>query len=366
MSCPEELAALVDEDLLDFLLKDDAPCTEIPGEENDLLEDWGLPESELLGKEMDDFISSLLSPFEDEPGLLQGYSPAGSDSGIFEDQHVSHSSSSESVGSPQSSGVVQVDHNYSLNWDWPGLGSMRSEMTGGDVSIDLGMWTGMEGTSKALEESSTFPIAVAVDAEPQFVPEAIMQSSFPKLVLTEEERQLLEKEGVSLPTCLPLTRAEEQVLKKVRRKIRNKQSAQDSRRRRKIYVDDLENRVVSNTGLAVCLGRSRLGGSLHNSEPPAGEEGAAVAEAEHVTAEAAAETASHSETIHNQNYHSKNLHHGRGSVLLPHSLPKLLLVWEQRAAAGAQSAVTADPRGPEPGSTLCAGEHCAGGVQPRA
>ncbi|KAM6034139.1 cyclic AMP-responsive element-binding protein 3 isoform 1-T2 [Chlamydotis macqueenii] len=244
MSCPEELAALVDEDLLDFLLKDDAPCTEIPGEENDLLEDWGLPESELLGKEMDDFISSLLSPFEDEPGLLQGYSPAGSDSGIFEDQHVSHSSSSESVGSPQSSGVVQVDHNYSLNWDWPGLGSMRSEMTGGDVSIDLGMWTGMEGTSKALEESSTFPIAVAVDAEPQFVPEAIMQSSFPKLVLTEEERQLLEKEGVSLPTCLPLTRAEEQVLKKVRRKIRNKQSAQDSRRRRKIYVDDLENRVA--------------------------------------------------------------------------------------------------------------------------
>ncbi|KFP37128.1 Cyclic AMP-responsive element-binding protein 3-like 3, partial [Chlamydotis macqueenii] len=69
-------------------------------------------------------------------------------------------------------------------------------------------------------------------------------SSFPKLVLTEEERQLLEKEGVSLPTCLPLTRAEEQVLKKVRRKIRNKQSAQDSRRRRKIYVDDLENRVA--------------------------------------------------------------------------------------------------------------------------
>ncbi|KFV57193.1 Cyclic AMP-responsive element-binding protein 3-like 3, partial [Gavia stellata] len=72
-------------------------------------------------------------------------------------------------------------------------------------------------------------------------------SDFPELVLTEEERQLLEKEGVSLPTCLPLTKAEEQLLKKVRRKIRNKQSAQDSRRRRKIYVDGLENRVAACT-----------------------------------------------------------------------------------------------------------------------
>lgn len=47
MSCPEELAALADEDLLDFLLKDDAPCPEIPGEENGVLEDWGLPEPEV-------------------------------------------------------------------------------------------------------------------------------------------------------------------------------------------------------------------------------------------------------------------------------------------------------------------------------
>lgn len=32
------------------------------------------------------------------------------------------------------------------------------------------------------------------------------QSNFPELVLTEEERQLLEKDGVSLPTSLPLTK----------------------------------------------------------------------------------------------------------------------------------------------------------------
>ncbi|NXQ23823.1 CR3L3 protein, partial [Alaudala cheleensis] len=232
MSCPEELDALADTDLLDFLLKDDAPCPEIPGEENDVLEDWGLPMPELLDKEMDDFISSLLSPLEDEPDRLS-YLPANNDSSISEDQHLSHPLGSNFA----SRDIVQVDHNYSLHQDWPALESVRSDMAEGDVTIELG----------------NSPIAVAVEDEPQLVPGAIVQvltpnpSDFPELVLTEEEKQLLEKEGVTLPTCLPLTKAEERVLRKVRRKIRNKQAAQDSRRRRKIYVDGLENRVAACT-----------------------------------------------------------------------------------------------------------------------
>ncbi|XP_044262185.1 cyclic AMP response element-binding protein A-like isoform X2 [Tribolium madens] len=63
------------------------------------------------------------------------------------------------------------------------------------------------------------------------------------LVLTDEEKRTLIAEGYPVPTRLPLTKAEEKSLKKIRRKIKNKISAQESRRKKKEYMDQLERKV---------------------------------------------------------------------------------------------------------------------------
>ncbi|KAK5849042.1 hypothetical protein PBY51_008717 [Eleginops maclovinus] len=69
-----------------------------------------------------------------------------------------------------------------------------------------------------------------------------LQGSGP-LMLTEEERRTLVAEGYPVPTKLPLTKTEEKALKKIRRKIKNKISAQESRRKKKEYMDALEKKV---------------------------------------------------------------------------------------------------------------------------
>ncbi|KAG5285844.1 hypothetical protein AALO_G00008120 [Alosa alosa] len=119
-----------------------------------------------------------------------------------------------------------------------------------DISIDLGGWDPSFFSSvppQMQQMNSSFPLTVK-DLLLSGTAEQSKQSSPASqqdLVLNEDEKKLLTKEGVSLPTQLPLTKYEEKILKKIRRKIRNKQSAQESRKKKKEYIDGLEERMAA-------------------------------------------------------------------------------------------------------------------------
>lgn len=75
---------------------------------------------------------------------------------------------------------------------------------------------------------------------------SLLSSSMPSsglIILSEEEERTLISEGYPVPTKWPLTKQEEKILKKIQRKIKNKVSAQESRRKKKDYIDNLEKRL---------------------------------------------------------------------------------------------------------------------------
>ncbi|XP_017285522.1 cyclic AMP-responsive element-binding protein 3-like protein 1 isoform X2 [Kryptolebias marmoratus] len=94
--------------------------------------------------------------------------------------------------------------------------------------------------------SSSSSSSSAISSSPLLTAPHKLQGSGP-LMLTEEEKRTLVAEGYPVPNKLPLNKTEEKALKRVRRKIKNKISTQESRRKKKEYVECLEKKVESYT-----------------------------------------------------------------------------------------------------------------------
>ncbi|KAL0966410.1 hypothetical protein UPYG_G00294990 [Umbra pygmaea] len=183
----------------------------------------------------DDFLDILLGDIVSSAPISPFWPSSQSDSGLSEEP----TSGSDDLDSPNQPAGSASQAFY------PDLPGVYLTQPAPDISIDLAGWESglFQETTYNPWLSSAHSLTIKDLLLSGIRDPESSQHPLKELLLNEDEKKLLAKEGVQLPCQMPLTKLEEKVLKKVRRKIRNKQSAQESRKKKRLYVDSLEGRM---------------------------------------------------------------------------------------------------------------------------